>query len=52
MAWHERVAGHGELLGLTGSGRGAPYGRVYNELETTVQRVIETAKRLVGCAGK
>jgi transketolase len=47
MSWYEWIAGNGEILGITRFGASSPYERIYKELGLTVERVVETAKRLV-----
>jgi transketolase len=48
MSWYEWVGGNGEVLGLTRFGASAPYEIIYKELGLTVDRVVETARKLVG----
>jgi transketolase len=47
MSWYEWTAGNGEVLGLTRFGASSPYERIYKELGLTVDRVVETAKRVL-----
>jgi transketolase len=48
MSWYEWVGGNGEVLGISRFGASAPYQTIYKELGITVDRLVETAKALVG----
>ena len=47
MSWYRWVGSDGVVLGLERFGASAPYERIYEELGLTVDRVVETARRLV-----
>jgi transketolase len=47
MSWYEWIDGKGEVVGLTRFGASAPYQTIYKELGITVDRVVETARKLV-----
>lgn len=47
MSWYRWVGDAGVVLGLDRFGASAPYERIYEELGLTVDRVVETAKRLL-----
>jgi transketolase len=47
MSWYRWVGTDGVVLGLERFGASAPYERIYEELGLTVDRLVETAKRLV-----
>jgi transketolase len=46
MSWYEWVGLDGVVLGLTRFGASAPYEKIYEELDLTVQRVVEAARTL------
>jgi len=48
MSWYRWVGDDGIILGLERFGASAPAARIYTELGLTVDRVVETAKQLVG----
>jgi transketolase len=48
MSWYRWVGDDGVILGLERFGASAPAARIYTELGLTVDRVVETAKQLVG----
>jgi transketolase len=47
MSWYRWVGSDGVVLGLERFGASAPYERIYEELGLTVDRLVETAMRLV-----
>jgi transketolase len=47
MSWYRWVGPDGVVLGLERYGASAPYERIYQELGLTVDRLVETARRLV-----
>jgi transketolase len=47
MSWYRWVGTDGVVLGLERFGASAPYERIYQELGLTVDRVVETARKLV-----
>jgi transketolase len=48
MSWYRWVGGDGEIIGIDRFGASAPYQTIYSELGLTVEKLVETAKRLVG----
>jgi transketolase len=50
MSWDRFVGSNGAVLGLTRYGASAPYEKIYEELELTVQVVVARARELVGSA--
>jgi len=48
MSWYRWVGDDGVILGLERFGASAPAARIYTEFGLTVDRVVETAKKLVG----
>jgi transketolase len=48
MSWYRWVGDDGVILGLERFGASAPAARIYTELGLTVDRLVETAKKLVG----
>ena len=46
MSWYRWVGPDGVVLGLERYGASAPYERIYQELGLTVDRLVETARRL------
>jgi len=48
MSWYRWVGDDGVILGLERFGASAPAARIYTELGLTVDRVVETAKQIVG----
>ncbi len=46
MSWYRWVGSDGVVLGLERYGASAPYERIYQELGLTVDRLVETARRL------
>ncbi len=47
MSWYRWVGDDGAVLGLERFGASAPYKELYEHLELTVAKLVETAKRLV-----
>jgi transketolase len=47
MSWYRWVGSDGVVLGLERYGASAPYERIYQELGLTVDRLVETARKLV-----
>ena len=47
MSWYRWVRSNGVVVGLERFGASAPYERIYEELGLTVDRLVETARRLV-----
>ena len=47
MSWYRWVGGDGEIIGIDRFGASAPYQTIYNELGLTVDKLVETARRLV-----
>jgi transketolase len=50
MSWYRWVGDSGVVLGVERFGASAPYERIYTELELTVDKLVDTAERLVGVA--
>jgi len=48
MSWYKWVGDDGVILGLERFGASAPAPTIYQHLGITVDRMVETAKRLVG----
>lgn len=48
MSWYRWVGGDGEIIGIDRFGASAPYQTIYTELGLTVDKLVDTAKRLVG----
>jgi len=48
MSWYRWVGGDGEIIGIDHFGASAPYQRIYEELGLTVDKVVASAKRLLG----
>jgi transketolase len=48
MSWYRWVGSNGVVLGLERFGASAPYERIYQELGLTVERLVETGRRLAG----
>jgi len=48
MSWYRWVGDDGVILGLERFGASAPAATIYTQLGITVERMVETAKRLVG----
>ena len=48
MSWYRWVGDDGVILGLERFGASAPAAQIYEHLGITVQRMVDTAKRLVG----
>jgi transketolase len=48
MSWYRWVGDDGVILGIERFGASAPAARIFTELGFTVDRIVETAKRLVG----
>ncbi|HEX9483679.1 MAG TPA: transketolase, partial [Gemmatimonadaceae bacterium] len=48
MSWYRWVGSNGVVLGLERFGASAPYETIYKELGLTVDRIVETARKLVG----
>jgi transketolase len=48
MSWYRWVGDDGVILGIERFGASAPAARIFTELGFTVDRIIETAKKLVG----
>jgi transketolase len=46
MSWYRWVGSDGVVLGLERFGASAPYERIYQELGLTVDKLVETARRL------
>ena len=47
QSWYRWVGEHGAIIGLERFGASAPYQRIYQELGLTVDRVVDTAKKLL-----
>jgi transketolase len=47
QSWYRWVGEHGAIIGLERFGASAPYQRIYQELGLTVDRVLDTAKKLL-----
>jgi transketolase len=47
MSWFKWVGSDGVALGLTRFGASAPYKELYEHLGLTVDKIVQTAKRLV-----
>ncbi len=47
MPWYRWVGDNGVVIGLERYGASAPYDRIYQELGLTVDRLVETARRLL-----
>ncbi|HEV8264082.1 MAG TPA: transketolase [Gemmatimonadales bacterium] len=47
QSWYRWVGERGAILGIERFGASAPYQRIYQELGLTVERVVETASRLL-----
>jgi transketolase len=48
MSWYRWVGPHGRVMGLERFGASAPYQRIYEELGLTVERIVRTAREIVG----
>lgn len=48
MSWYHWVGDSGIVLGIDRFGASAPYQTIYRELGLTVDRIVETVKKLVG----
>jgi len=48
MSWYRWVGDDGVILGIERFGASAPAARIFTELGFTVDRIVETAKKLVG----
>ena len=48
MSWYRWVGGDGAILGIDRFGASAPYADIYKGLGLTVEKLVETAKGLVG----
>ena len=48
QSWYRWVGPGGVVLGIERFGASAPYQRIYKEFGLTVERVVETAKRILG----
>src|SRR5258707_1564882 len=48
MSWYRWVGSNGVVLGLERFGASAPYETIYKELGLTVDKIVETARKLVG----
>jgi transketolase len=48
MSWYRWVGEDGVVLGLERFGASAPYEKIYEELGLTVDKIVESARRLVG----
>jgi transketolase len=48
MSWHRWVGSDGVVMGIDRFGASAPFADIYKGLGLTVDKLIETAKRLVG----
>ncbi len=48
MSWYKWVGSDGVVLGIERFGASAPAARLFTELGMTVDRIVETAKKLVG----
>ncbi len=48
MSWRRWVGDTGVVLGIDRFGASAPYQTIYKELELTVDKLVETARKLVG----
>ncbi len=48
MSWYRWVGDNGVVLGLERFGASAPYARIYEELGLTVDKIVETARQVVG----
>ena len=48
MSWQRWTGSDGIALGITRFGASAPYKEIYEHLGLTVEKIVETAKRLVG----
>jgi transketolase len=48
MSWYRWVGDDGVILGLERFGASAPAATIYTQLGITVDRMVETAKQLVG----
>jgi transketolase len=48
MSWYRWVGGDGEIIAIDRFGASAPYKRIYEELGLTVEKIVETARGLVG----
>ncbi|HEX2778030.1 MAG TPA: transketolase [Gemmatimonadaceae bacterium] len=51
MSWYRWVGGDGEIIAIDRFGASAPYQRIYEGLGLTVDKLVETARRLVGVGG-
>jgi len=47
QSWYRWVGENGAIIGLERFGASAPYQRIYQELGLTVDRVVETALKLL-----
>ena len=47
QSWYRWVGEHGAIIGLERFGASAPYQRIYQELGLTVDRVVDTARKLL-----
>jgi transketolase len=48
MSWHRWVGDSGAILGVERFGASAPYERLYTELGLTVDKLVDTAERVLG----
>ena len=48
MSWYRWVGDDGVIIGIERFGASAPAATIYTHLGITVDRMVETAKRLVG----
>ena len=48
MSWYRWVGTDGEVIGIDRFGASAPYQRIFTELGLTVDKIVETAKALLG----
>ena len=47
QSWYRWVGEHGMIMGIERFGESAPYQRIYKELGLTVERVVDTARKLL-----
>ena len=47
QSWYRWVGEHGVIMGIERFGESAPYQRIYTELGLTVERVVDTARKLL-----
>ena len=48
MSWYRWVGPQGRVMGLERFGASAPYQRIYEELGLTVERIVATAREIIG----